>query len=771
MKTFLLFTCWLLIAQLSDAQDYMGVFDGSTQWAYISNSDDINTSGSGYANRTFEIWFKADDLSISDEQVLYEEGGGNNGMCLYIYEDSLFFGIWSNIKNKATWQSFIPVAIEEGVWYHAAMVLESAASLGVYLNGDSVGGVSSANSFDRHSNAIRIGCCKGTKFSDRVIPSTQGDKYFFDGRIDEIRIWNLARTTAQIRENMCRELLSPSTESQLVCCLSFSEGSGTTINDASSYNNDGYLDSSSHMSWNTSTAPIPFFSLASGNWNSNAVWASGQQAPERDWDRVQIKHDVDLSSDEECEELSIDNGASLSIQAEKTLLVNSTISNNAGEDGLILESSSQGLSALVHNTDNVEATVHTYFNTLNKWYLISPPISNALADVFLDEYLDYWDEPTKQWIGIEDETTSLIAAQGYAVKKTQGNTATYKGYLNNGSITLTGLDYTAANPDSLRGWNLVGNPYPSVIAVDSIEFGSQIVAGASVWPHMGTYSASYYSWSQGSGTGDPEARYIQPGQGFMIQLSSNNQSLTFENNYRINSQLGSLDKDLKEDICENNVLKIAITQNHIAVDKTYICFREAASPFFDNYYDMHKLFGAGIHPQIFSYVDLYSQEKLCINAIAPPHTGEYIPLGLRINASGSYTLSATGMHSFANTQAFVLLDRINDELYELHKDSIVVFDHINGDTEHRFDLLFDFSSSLNNRETDEDLLYCFNNRIYFKQAASCSQIQIYNTIGQEMKHFNKNEIHQGLYVDLPPAYYLIKAQFGQKTIVLTAFVK
>ncbi len=58
-----------------------------------------------------------------------------------------------------------------------------------------------------------------------------------DAQIDEVRIWNVARTQAQIRDNMCRQLTGA--ETGLVSYWNMNEGTGNTVNDLTTNNNHG----------------------------------------------------------------------------------------------------------------------------------------------------------------------------------------------------------------------------------------------------------------------------------------------------------------------------------------------------------------------------------------------------------------------------------------------------------------------------------------------------------------------------------------------------
>ncbi|KPA10232.1 hypothetical protein MHK_009569, partial [Candidatus Magnetomorum sp. HK-1] len=73
----------------------------------------------------------------------------------------------------------------------------------------------------------------------------------FTGYIDDVRIWNIARTSEQLIDFIELNLLG--TETGLVANWQFEEGTGTTINDASTNN---FNTTFSNAQWLTSSATI-----------------------------------------------------------------------------------------------------------------------------------------------------------------------------------------------------------------------------------------------------------------------------------------------------------------------------------------------------------------------------------------------------------------------------------------------------------------------------------------------------------------------------------
>jgi len=64
------------------------------------------------------------------------------------------------------------------------------------------------------------------------------DFYYYNGLIDEVRIWNTAKTQQEIQENMNKELTG--SETGLVAYYKMNEGSGSTLTDSAG-NNDGEI--------------------------------------------------------------------------------------------------------------------------------------------------------------------------------------------------------------------------------------------------------------------------------------------------------------------------------------------------------------------------------------------------------------------------------------------------------------------------------------------------------------------------------------------------
>lgn len=136
------------------------------------------------------------------------------------------------------------IDVEDGTWHHVAVVWDRDANTSIYVDG--VLDIATATSYSgtdiQGSDDVYIG--------DKQSGSTQG----LTGTLDEIRIWNTTLTSANIRDNMCKTLTG--SETNLVGYWNLDDGSGTTVDDLTSNDNDGTFVSGHEPSWVTSGAAI-----------------------------------------------------------------------------------------------------------------------------------------------------------------------------------------------------------------------------------------------------------------------------------------------------------------------------------------------------------------------------------------------------------------------------------------------------------------------------------------------------------------------------------
>ena len=83
---------------------------------------------------------------------------------------------------------------------------------------------------------------------------TYTSSFYFDGEIDEVRVWRTARSQAEIRDNMCRKFVTA--PAALVAYYRFDQANSAMAIDNGSVPNNGTLINLSSNSWHLSGAPL-----------------------------------------------------------------------------------------------------------------------------------------------------------------------------------------------------------------------------------------------------------------------------------------------------------------------------------------------------------------------------------------------------------------------------------------------------------------------------------------------------------------------------------
>ncbi|MEM7038639.1 MAG: LamG domain-containing protein, partial [Bacteroidota bacterium] len=169
----------------------------------------------GSANRTFEAWVFVNPSAPSSNLAIMDYGrnlaGSRNTFSVAGNRGLVFIsgGTNANISSPA---GGVPV----GQWVHVAFVLNNGTGF-LYINGQLVGSgnLSSVNTPSGFEN-MTIG--------QRVM----GGSILFNGSIDDVRVWNVARSAAQIDTFRTKEFCSPPTG--LVAYYKINEGTAAGNN-------------------------------------------------------------------------------------------------------------------------------------------------------------------------------------------------------------------------------------------------------------------------------------------------------------------------------------------------------------------------------------------------------------------------------------------------------------------------------------------------------------------------------------------------------------
>jgi len=195
-------------------------FDG------VDDYMDIGSSLQSTSQMTIEGKIKLDDYSTTRNIISNNLGAGTAQYTMRIETNGkLTAGIFTT--SKAFWVADV-CDIEKNTEIHLASVINSTNNTyAVYKNGNIV----ASGTLTDESRSLGTG--------KTFIGKDNRNADYFDGIIDDVRIWNVARTQQQIQDNMNKELAG--NETGLVGYWKFNEGTGTTAYDSTVNANNGTI--------------------------------------------------------------------------------------------------------------------------------------------------------------------------------------------------------------------------------------------------------------------------------------------------------------------------------------------------------------------------------------------------------------------------------------------------------------------------------------------------------------------------------------------------
>ena len=219
-------------------EDTALTLDGNRSFVEINDSETLNDITEQV---TVSAWIKATDFPNSYEAILCrsDERGPdfrivkNRSYVLYLKDDgSIQMAASPNGRHEASFYSE-PGTIKLHTWYHIACVIDPKNdSMKLFIDGIEVGNIGFRGEKKLYESRLplRIGW---THEEERPTQSS------FVGQIDEVRIWNIARTAIDIYSDMNRKLNGD--EPGLVAYWKFDEETDGNIFDTSPNKNDGKL--------------------------------------------------------------------------------------------------------------------------------------------------------------------------------------------------------------------------------------------------------------------------------------------------------------------------------------------------------------------------------------------------------------------------------------------------------------------------------------------------------------------------------------------------
>ena len=252
-------------------------------------------------------------------------------------------------------------------------------------------------------------------------------------------------------------------------------------------------------------------------------------------------------------------------------------------------------------------------------------------------------------------------------------TMTNTGTLNQGKITVRtwyapttgnlGFSTTAGNT-SVRGFNLVGNPYASSINWDTYNtntstpnYGINCVGVGNAVYVLDPVSKNYGTYTSGQGYPGTHGatNIIVSGQGFFVLASSSSATMTFNESAKTNAQAtgGYLLLGTPVNVANNQYIRLLLAKDSVNTDDILIRFNSTASTGYVINEDVPYRKGSGA----VSLSSISSNNvDLAINNLPLPKTSEVIGLNVNTTADGTYTLSMTQLQGIPQLYEVWLMD-------------------------------------------------------------------------------------------------------------------
>jgi predicted outer membrane repeat protein len=237
--------------------------------------------------------------------------------------------------------------------------------------------------------------------------------------------------------------------------------------------------------------------------------------------------------------------------------------------------------------------------------------------------------------------SNMELARGYCANLPVGRTIQWRGIPNNRSHSINVTRGAAAS----SGWNLLGNPYPSLLGLDDLlAANSGLLAESTVWRRTATarFAGTWGTYTPGTGglgtnTG-PDADKVQSGQGFFVRAGQDG-AFSFTTAMRPGAY--AKPRFFRGEEAEKlatfaGLVRLELADGGGLADQAIVYFRSGATGGLDPAYDARKaFFNAAPFPNLFTQV---AGEPVAINGLPLDFGGARVPLFARAAGRGRHSI-------------------------------------------------------------------------------------------------------------------------------------
>lgn len=416
---------------------------------------------------------------------------------------------------------------------------------------------------------------------------------------------------------------------------------------------------------------------------------------------------------------SVPDGGSLTV-GDGTVMTVPNNFENTDPTALIIEDGGQ----LIHPSD-VQATVQKSVAAYTAkdgdgWYLIASPVDNYSTSTIATGTYDLfiYNEPNAYWYsstGAAAPFNTLERGKGYLYANAANVNLNYAGTMKatNANIKVD-LSYACDEYPYLKGFNLVGNPFTRNITAADMVIGEDAVTSYYDFNADRTEFVTYL-------TND---RPIQPGQGFFIQATGNDQQLEFN-------------PASSKDASDFKYISISAGDENFT-DKAYIQFGYGNT--------LRKMtFGENTMVYVMNNDDDYAAAR--VEELAGTMPVHFVPI-----EDGFYTITVE-TKNIENLNYMHLIDNIKNTEIDLLVEPSYTFKASESDNADRFYLVFDFNNytGVNENYTNDNFAHQIGDEIFVSGEGT---LQVFDVLGRFVTGYNVNgdkristaEFNTGVYI-------------------------
>jgi hypothetical protein len=443
------------------------------------------------------------------------------------------------------------------------------------------------------------------------------------------------------------------------------------------------------------------------------------------------------------------------------------IKSIAGASGYLAD---QNVNGDIDITGN--STVERYLAP-DMWHNVSSPVSNETTGCYAGTDLVFWyneslilNDWNFGWVWYTGATGGpLNIFRGYDVyfytsPVTVNYEATGSETLNTGpySITVINTTSTPSEIPSHKGWNLLGNPYPSPVdwLASSGWDKSDINDAKYIWDG----SNSIYTIFIGGGSPvgiNGGTRFIPSNQGFWVQSLVGSGSVGINNATRVGDISGTPDF-YKEIVIDYPMVSLLSSSDQFQ-DEVLVRFIEGTTEGFDYNWDAMKLFS--LNPDVPQLSIRSGKQAFALNTLPEIREDLEIILYFQCAQNGQYRVKLSSRTNLDTQTQLYLRDLFAGKMVNLTVDSAYSFYHQTTNSKDRFRLYFNPSQDVINNITPESWF-----TVYSSQNVICilkntvkevkGSVVIFDMLGRPVYQDRINNTQcERITLQEPTGYYLV----------------